>query len=281
MLTIHPNLVNSYSKTPAFGRHIDNLDGEYVDYDEVFDDENLDLPSEEDSFEMSEQDGADFNIVQEKAEAKKELDLWNQAKQNIDSIAKTTESVPVINKSTKILSGLISVAIGWGGLRWGSAGTLEVASKLGKTRLVSAIKGYSSAGAEAVSGSFTKAKKYLTGRNWYKSVEATIDGWKLSFLDTGLGRTLSGWKTAVTTNPLYTGVVGAKNNAVTYVKSLNPKRVFVETMGVAGGGTAAVEMLGGKSVDGAKQNVEVDEKGNYLVNGKVAIEAKGDYSDVA
>lgn len=278
MLTIQPNLVNGYSKIPAFGHQSAD---EYVDYTELLNDTESDLYTPEDSFGLAYDDNDDFDINQEKEEAKKELDLWEQAKQNIDSIAKTTESVPVINKSTKIVSGLINVAIGWGGLRWGSAGTLEVVSKLAESRLARAVKGYTSAGTEAISRRLANSKKYLTGRNWYRSAEATVDGWKLSFLDTSVGRTLTGWKNAITTNSIYTKVVGAKNDTVSYVKNLNPKRVFVEAMGVAGGGTAAVNTLGGKSVDGVKQNVEVDEHGNYLVNGRVAIEAKGDYSDVA
>lgn len=265
MLTIQPNLVNNYSKAPAF--HGLN-DEEYVDYTEIFDDSELSRQSDV------------FDIEQEKGEAKKELDLWKQTKQNIDSLAQTTESVPVLNKGMKVFSGLISIAIGWGGLRWGTVGTLEVMSKLGKSKLVQAMKGYSEAGYEGVSNLAKKGKRYVKGRQWYVSAGNTIEGWKQSFLNTSVGSALSKWKRAITTNSLYVKAGEMKQDSVNYVKKLNPKRVFIETMGVAGGGTAAINTLGGKSVDGVKQNVEQNENGDYLINGRV-VRDNGGYTDAA
>ena len=258
MLTIQPNLTNVYCKDPAFKG---SQDGDYVDYTEIFDTD----------------DGVDtFDIQREKDESKKELDLWQQTKQNLDSISHTTESVPVLNKGMKVFSGLISVAIGWGGLRWGTVGTLEVMSKLGKSRLAQAVKGYASAGYEEITGLAKKGLKYIKGTSLYTSALNKLDNWKRAALDTRVGRTLTDWKKAVTTNSVYTGAVGMKDNAVAYVKKLNPKRVFIETMGVAGGGTAAVNLMGGKTIDGARQDVRIDEDGNYIVDGR-----RGDYSHVA
>ena len=269
MLTIQPNLVNSYSKTPAFRG---NIDDEYVDYTEVFDDSSSSLA------EMSDYDS--FDLEKEKGETKKELDLWKQTKQNIDSLTQTTESVPVLNKGMKVFSGLISVAIGWGGLRWGTVGTLEVMSKLGKSKLVQALKGYGEAGYEGVSNLAKKGKNYVKGSNWYSSAERTVDGWKQAFKNTKVGRTLIGLENAVTSNTIYRKAAEMKHDTVAYVKKLNPKRLFIETMGVAGGGTAAINTLGGKSVDGVKQNVEQNKKGDYLINGRKVV-MDGDYSDVA
>lgn len=284
MLTIRPNLLNSYNKTQSFGNYLPAAtDIEDVDYEAIYDDDTDSFVKNDTSdFEDSMDDSSSYyDYKKEGAEAKKDLDLWKQAKQNIDSIAKTTESVtesvPAVKTGMKICSGLISVAIGWGGLRWGSVGTLEVLSKLGQTKLAKAFKGYGESSVELLG----KGKKLITNAGWYKSLGTKIDDWEAAFLKTGLGSTLSGWKNAITSNSKYIRMVDSKNNAVQYIKNLNPKRIFVETMGVAGGGTAAVNTLGGKSVDGVKQKVEVDENGNYLVNGKVAIETKGDYSNVA
>lgn len=283
MLSIQPNLVNSYSKTQSFGNSlIKAADIEDVDFEEIFDDESDSFVSNEDvEFDYMEDSDSYFDYDKEKTEIKKDLDLWKQAKQNIDSIAKTTESVtesvPAVKTGMKIFSGLISIAIGWGGLRWGSVGTLEVLSKLGETGLAKAFKGYGSSTMELLG----KGKNAVTNSGWYKSVGSTLDGWKVSFLKTSVGSTLSGWKNSITSNSKYISMVNAKNNAVDSIKNLNPKRIFVETMGVAGGGTAAINTLGGKSVDGVKHNVERDEDGQYSIDGRKIIQRKGDYSNVA
>ena len=52
-------------------------------------------------------------------------------------------------------------------------------------------------------------------------------------------------------------------------------------MGVAGGGAAAINVLGGKTIDGRRQNVQSDENGNYYVNGRQVRFEKGDESDAA
>lgn len=268
MLTIQPNLVSSYSKVPAFGRTIDD---EYIDYTEVLDNEN------EDSFELAEDNSDEkFNIDDEREELAKDLDLWKQTKHNIDSIAKTTEAVPGVKTGMKVFSGLISVAIGWGGLRWGATGTLEAFSKLAESRLGKAVSGYGEAGIKQLG----KAKRAITGSGIYNTVETKASKMKEDFIGTSFGTKLKNWKDAITSNSLYIKTVNAKNSTVGYVKKLNPKRIFVETMGLAGGGTAAINTLGGKSVDGVKQNVEVDKDGNYTVNGRY-LEHKGDYSNAA
>ena len=39
-------------------------------------------------------------------------------------------------------------------------------------------------------------------------------------------------------------------------------------MGVAGGATAAVNTLGGKTIDGTRQIVETDDNGGYIIDGR-------------
>lgn len=240
MLTIQPNLVNSYGKTPAFGRHEKHAE-EYVDYVDVTD------INPEDNFENS--------------ETKQELDLLKQTKQNIDELAQTTKSVPVVNKVLKAFSGLIAVAIGWCGLRWGAEGTLEAIAKINKTKMAKSIKRNGNSAYTTIKGWMTSGKGYIKDCGWYKSIANTMSGAKESFLNTTVGETLVGWKNTVKANPVYNRIVKTKNNTVAKVRKLNPKNAFVETMGVAGGGTATVEVLGGKPVN--------------------RDELKGDYNDAA
>ena len=47
-------------------------------------------------------------------------------------------------------------------------------------------------------------------------------------------------------------------------------------MGIAGGGAATINVLGGKTVDGRKQHVESDDNGNYYVNGRQVRLDEGD-----
>ena len=270
MLTIQPKISDNYGKAPNFGNH--SFDSEYADFEEV-----ATLPEDtSDSFHSER-----FDIDAEKTRAKHELDLWEQTKDNLDSIAKTTEAVPVLRKGTQVLSGLISVAIGWGGLRWGTVGTLEVLSKIGKTDLVKGIKKYSGKGWDFVKDAFKSSRKYISNRSWFKSIERKAGEWKHSALESSVGRKYTEIKDSITSNSLFIKATEKKNNAVAYVKNLNPKRVFVETMGVAGGGTAAVNTIGGKAVDGSRHNVEQDSDGNFYVDGRRTTVRERDYGNVA
>lgn len=275
MLTIHPGLASNVNRVPAFGRssvvddYEDNIP--YVDYEDVTD--------SYDNFVR--EDNRDFDIDKAKSDTKKELDLWKQTKANVDSIAKQADMVPGVKTGTKILSGLTAIAIGWGGLRWGTVGTLEVLSKIGQTDLMKAVgKGLSNS-RKFVAKKASDLGTYVSGRNWYKAASKKVDGLENSFFESSVGKTLSGWKTAVTSNGIYKDAVKYKDKTVDYFKNLNYKRVFVETMGVAGGGTAAVNVLGGKTIDGRRQNVEVDENGRYFVNGREMQFDEGDVSDAA
>ena len=254
MLTIQPNLVSSYGKAPAFGKYAP--DGEYVDFRET-----------PDSYE-----GGYFDLGKEELDAKKELSLWKQTKHNIDTLTQSTESVPAINKGMKIFSGLISVAIGWGGLRWGTAGTLKVLSDIGKTKLAQSVKTSTGSAYTYTKGLLSNGKNYVKNHNWYRSIANAMSGAKESFLETKVGETLTGWKDSVKASSVYKHTVSAKDNTVAYVKKLNPKRIFIETMGVAGGGTALVNVLGGKPVDGVRQEVEKTDDG-YTIDGQ------GDFYD--
>lgn len=267
MLTIQPNLVNSYNKVPTFGN--------YRELPEVID---LD---ESDFEEIPYEEGDSCDFSKEKADAKKELDLWKQTKANVDSIARTTESVPGVRTGTKVLSGITAVAIGWGGLRWGSVGTLEVGSKMLKSKLGKAVtKGFEDVGTY-ISKKYDDVCTFLKGTKLYKGADKKVDKWEESFGKTSVGKTLKDWKQAVKDNAAYKKVAKFKDDTVDYFKNLNYKRVFVEGMGVAGGGAAAINVLGGKTIDGRRQNVQSDENGNYYVNGRQVRFEKGDESDAA
>ncbi len=270
MLTIQPGLTNNYNRIPAFGRSNLQRYAQDVDFEEV----DYNNSSDNNSDEVN-------NIDEEKANAKKELDLWQQTKANLDSIAEDDNMVPGVKTGIKVLSGLSAVAIGWGGLRWGAVGTLEVLSKIGKTEFMQSIgKGLASSWKYA-STKFSDLGKYISGKDWYKNSGTKIKGWENSFLDTPVGKTLTKWKQSVNENSLYQGSVNLKNKTVNYLKNLNYKRVFVETIGAAGGVTAAVNVLDGKTIDGLRQNVEVDEKGKYYVNDREYRFDEGDVSDAA
>lgn len=248
MLTIQPDFSTLNCRKPCFTANPNKSD----DFcEEVFDD--------------------DFNIGEEKKAAKQELDLWEGTKKNIEQIAKTTESVPALKKGTDILSGITAVAIGWGGLRWGTVVTLEVLSKAGETAFGKKIKGI---------GTFVKnqaknLKTWVSNLSVSRSVANKFSDLKTSFLRTSVGEKCSAIKTAIVENSTY-------KSTVKWFKSLNPKRVFVESMGVAGGGTAALETMGVHTVDGTVNNVESDDKGNYRINGRqVEFEDKDEFVDVA
>lgn len=267
MLTIQPNLVNSYNKVPTFGN--------YRELPEVID---LD---ESDFEEIPYEEGDSCDFSKEKAEAKKELDIWKQTKANVDTLAKTTESVPGVRTGTKILSGITAVAIGWGGLRWGSVGTLEVCSKMLNSKLGKATKQSLESAGTYIAKKYDDFGTFLKDTKIYKCADKKVSNWKESFAKTTVGKTLADWKQAVKDNAAYKKVAKFKDDTVDYFKNLNYKRVFVEGMGVAGGGAAAINVLGGKTIDGRRQNVQSDENGNYYVNGRQVRFEKGDESDAA
>ncbi len=275
MLTIQPGLTHNYNRVQAFKGSSDfQKCAQDVDFEEVYD-------SAEQPYFRDDDPVDSFDIEQEKYSTKKELDLWRQTKANVDSIAKQADMVPGVKTGTKILSGLTAVAIGWGGLRWGTVGTLEVLSKIGSTDFMKSIGKNLSSGRKYVSKKMADFGKYISGKNFYKSASKKIAGWEEAFQGSSVGKTLTGWKKAVQKNSIFQGAVALKDNTVKYFKNLNYKRVFVETMGVAGGGTAAVNVLGGKAIDGSKQQVDVDKDGNFFVNGKEKVFYEGDVSDAA
>lgn len=247
MLTVQPNLLNNY-KAQTFTRRYQ--EPEDVDYVEVY-------PS-----------NRGFDIDYEKAQSKHELDLWEQTKHNLEDIAKTTEQVPVLNKGTKLMSGLISVAIGWGGLRWGTVGTLEVMSKIGKTKLAQSAKKFLGKYKGQFVEKFKNVKAWAKNSKLYKSAGEKFGALKASALETKAGKKYLDIKAVIKDNSIYQKAVNYKKQVVNYIKNLNPKRVFVETMGVAGGATAAVNTLGGKTIDGTRQIVETDDNGGYIIDGR-------------
>ena len=50
-------------------------------------------------------------------------------------------------------------------------------------------------------------------------------------------------------------------------------------MGVAGGGTAAVNTIGANTIDGNKYNVEKDEQGRYYIDGMDSLPYRKEYRD--
>ena len=263
MLTIQPNLANNYNRTTSFGN--------YRNFPEVID---LDEADYEEIPYGADGDTCDFS--KEKAEAKKELDIWKQTKANVDTLAKTTESVPVVRTGTKILSGITAVAIGWGGLRWGSVGTLEVCSKMLNSKLGKAAKQSLESAGTYISKKYDDFGTFLKDTKIYKGADKKVSNWKEAFAKTTVGKTLADWKQAIKNNSIYQKTVSFKNDTVNYFKNLNYKRVFVEGMGIAGGGAATINVLGGKTVDGRKQHVESDDNGNYYVNGRQVRLDEGD-----
>ena len=186
MLTIHPNFTNNVSRTPAFGRSDLQKYAEDVDY--------MNFDNNDDYYEGDIKHRKNyFDINEEKAEAKKELDLWEQTKANVDQIAQKTDMVPGLKTGTKVLSGLTAVAIGWGGLRWGTVGTLEVLSKIGKTDFMQSIGRGLNTSRKYVSKKYSDLGSYISGRKWYQSAGERIKGWEKSFLDIILIAGSVGW----------------------------------------------------------------------------------------
>ena len=262
MLTIQPNISNSYSKNPTFGYRSGMFDdAEYVDYEEIFD-----------SPRQGTRKSNSFDIDVERQKAAQDYDLWQETKHNIDTIARTTESVPVINKGMKIFSGLISIAVGWGGLRWGTVGTLKVMSDLGKTAPVKFIRNMSKDSCESVSNWYNAGKKFLNKQDWVKNLKLEVSTMKNSFLNSSVGTKYTSIKNAVKNNPLYQRSVEISDSAIKTVRGINPKRVFVETMGVAGGGTAALNSVGAQAIDGNRHDIQQINDDVYVIDGRYGLD---------
>ena len=260
MLTVQPNIANNY-KQQSFMQRMGQF-SDYTPYEEVVSDENY-----------YGHDGFDLDF--EKEQSKHELDLWKQTQHNLSDISKTTDKVPVLSKGTKILSGLISVAIGWGGLRWASAGTLEVLSKIGKTKLAQTLKGVTKKGAEKATKLFKKGLAMFKNSKLSKTIAEKFANMKIKVLGTKTGKEYTVLKNKVKGNEIYQKALEYKNQLKGTVKNLNPKRIFIEAMGVAGGTTAAVKALGGQTIDGANHLVEKCEDGGYIVDGNRFFEEYG------
>ena len=265
MLTIQPNLTSGRSNTLNFGNGLYNSgmfdDAEYVDFEEV-----IDTP--QGRFTKSK----NFDIDLERQKAADELDLWQETKQNLNTIARTTESVPVLNKGMKIASGLISIAVGWGGLRWGTVGTLKVLSDLNKSTGIRYIKNLSKDFGSSISKVYNNSKNYIAKTDWAKNIEKEFGTYKKSFAESSVGTTLTGWKTAIQKSSLYKKTTDAKDVVVNYCKTLNPKRIFFFFLGVAGGGTAAVNTIGGKTIDGNRHDIRQIDDDVYVIDNRWGVD---------
>ena len=238
MLTIQSNLLNSH-KQQSFARRLQ--DEGFTSYEVVTD---------------TDKGGYDPALVE--LEAQNDMEAWERSRHELETLQEKTKDVQVLNKSINFLSGLIPVAIGWGGLRWGAAGTLKVLERLGQTKLVQSVKGFAKKGTGFVGKLFQKGKTFFKGSKLYKKAGAKFAQMKGSALDTKAGKKLSSLWNNLKGKKLVAKLADWKTKFVDWAKKLNPKQIFVETMGVAGGATAAVKQLGGEPVDGAKQVVSCD-----------------------
>ncbi len=262
MLTIQPNISSSYAKNPSFGYGSGMFDdAEYVDYEEIFDDPR-----------KASVKSSHFDIDKEREKAGRELDLWEETKQNIDSIARTTESVPVLNNGMKIFSSLISIAVGWGGLRWGTYGTLKVMSDIAKTAPAKCVKNLSKDFYTSASNLFQKGKTFMEKQSWVVSMKNKAANLKKDFLESSVGTKYTSIKDTVKNSSIYRRSLNGIDDAVDYMKKINPKRIFVETMGVAGGGTAAINTLGAQTIDGNRHDIRQINDDVYIVDGRYGLD---------
>jgi len=238
MLTIQPNLLNSH-KQQSFARRLSDVG--YTPYEDVTDTDN-----------------GGYNPALVESDARKDMEAWKQSQRDLETLQEKTASVPVLNKGINFLSGLIPVAIGWGGLRWGAAGTLKVLERLGQTKLVQSVKGFAKKGTGFVGKLFQKGKTFFKGSKLYEKAGTKFAQMKGSALETKAGKKLSTLWNNLKGKNIVAKLADWKTKFVDWAKKLNPKQIFVETMGVAGGATAAVQQLGGKPVDGVNQVVSDD-----------------------
>ena len=275
MLSIQPNFtVNNHTKQTTFGNGRYNSgrfdDAEYVDFVEV---DNSGNPLRNNN----------FDIDYERAKAAQELDLWQETKYNVESLARTTESVPVLNKGMKIFSGLISIAVGWGGLRWGTVGTLKVLNDIGKSTAAKYVRNIGKDISGTTSSIYNSAKNSIKKQDWVKSLIRAYNTRKQAAIASPNGQRLIAFKESIKNNSLYIKAAKLKNSAVEYCKNLNPKRIFVETMGVAGGGTAAVNTIGGRAIDGNRHDIQQVDDDVFIVDGRYGLDYRdrGGYGNVA
>ena len=266
MLTVQSAHINNYNKSASFGNGMYHSgmfdDAEYVDYEEVSDSGS--------SYKKADY----FDIAKEREKAAQELDLWEETKHNLDSIARTTESVPVLNKGMKIFSGLISIAVGWGGLRWGTVGTLEVLNKMGQSTAVKYVRNIGRDIGGSLSTFYNRSRNYLDSTDLVRSLRSSYNAKKLEFNSSDLGIKLSNLKKAIKENSLYTKAVEIKNDTLDYCRKLNPKRIFVESMGIAGGGTAAVNTMGANAIDGNSHDIEQIDNDVFIVDGRYGLNCR-------
>lgn len=238
MLTIQPNLLNSH-KQQSFARRLSDV--EYTSYVDVTDTDN-----------------GGYNPALVESDARKDMEAWKQSQHDLATLQEKTENVPVLNKAVKILSGMSAIVIPWVGLRWGAAGTLKVLERLGQTKLVQSVKGFAKKGIGFVGKLFQKSKNFFKGSKLYEKAGTKFAQMKGRALDTKAGKKLSSLWNNLKGKNIVTKLANLKTKFVDWAKKLNPKQIFVETMGVAGGATAAVQQLGGKPVDGVNQVVSDD-----------------------
>ena len=274
MLSIQTKLTSNCNNQVSFGNGRYNSgmfnDAEYVDFEEINDFGN--------SVHKS-----NFDIDYERAKAAQELDLWQETKQNVESLARTTESMPVLNKGMKIFSGLISIAVGWGGLRWGTVGTLKVLNDIGQSTAAKYVKNIGKDISGSVSSLYNSAKNSVLKQNWVKSLIESYKTKKRAAIASPNGQRLISFKNSIKNNSLYIQAKNLKDSTVAYLRKLNPKRIFVETMGVAGGGTAAVNTIGGRAIDGNHHDIQQVDDDIFIVDGRYGLDYRnrGDYGNVA
>ena len=274
MLSIQPKITVNHNNQTSFGNGVYNSgifdDAEYVDFVEVDDAGNSRHTN-------------NFDVDYERAKAAQELDLWQETKHNVESLARTTESVPVLNKGMKVFSGLISIAVGWGGLRWGTVGTLKVLKDISQSTAAKYVKNIGKDVSGTASSLYNSAKTGLLKQNWVKSLINSYTTKKQAVLASPNGQKLISFKNSIINNSLYIKAKSLKDSAVTYCKTLNPKRIFVETMGVAGGGTAAVNTIGGKAIDGNRHDIQQIDDDVFVVDGRYGLDyrRRGGYGNVA
>lgn len=254
MLSIHqqqPVIRNQYQN---FGNRFGEDSG-FADYEEVAS-----------SAGRNYYDDEDFHS------SKDTLDAWKTTKKNLDELATTAESVPIVKTGTKCLSALTSIAIGWAGLRWGATRVLGLVADAANSAVVKGAKKYSAQALNSLKGLKESGVAKLKQTRLYETAELKVSGWADSIAETKFGKFLTETKKSVADSKFAKGFVNAKNSVINFFKNLNYKKGFVETMGIAGGGTAAVNVLGARPVDGRHHNVERTDDGEYLIDGRFVSE---------
>ena len=157
---------------------------------------------------------------------------------SVKDLADSAKDVPIIQKSTSLFSKFLNVAIGWAGLRWGTYGTFKVLSKMGKLKPAMAVTDF--------------VKKHG------KSVVDFVKGNKISL---ALGEKMAQIKsttfvTNMTGTKFYEKMASVMGSVKGFIKKINPKQVVAETMGVAGGATAAINQFGSNNPSDGTMSLE-------------------------